>query len=310
MGPRLRHLRVVRRLLRQLHDGRRASTRSSRATSTSPAARRGPRRCSTASCSSRTRSRAASGAPGVVKPRARSGSRASSELVQLRRSANDPRELVARAQGRGGEGAARSSSEPARPRQAQGDASAPPSSRRTPTSATTPPSSSRRQWKAVCKFLRDDPALDFDMPVDLCGVDYPSRGATGRMEVVMHLYSIAASATASASRRASATRTWTARSSTASTSIWPGAELVRARGLRHERRPLPRPPRPAPHPHVPGVRGPPAAKDYPADTHAAARRRTAPRKRRACRSRSSRRSAPTRGCPSGARDTHPRADSD
>jgi NADH-quinone oxidoreductase subunit C len=46
------------------------------------------------------------------------------------------------------------------------------------------------QWKAICTFLREDPALDFDMPVDLCGVDYPSRGATGRMEVVMHLYSI------------------------------------------------------------------------------------------------------------------------
>jgi NADH-quinone oxidoreductase subunit C len=45
-------------------------------------------------------------------------------------------------------------------------------------------------WKAICTFLREDPALDFDMPVDLCGVDYPSRGATGRMEVVMHLYSI------------------------------------------------------------------------------------------------------------------------
>jgi NADH-quinone oxidoreductase subunit C len=45
-------------------------------------------------------------------------------------------------------------------------------------------------WKAVCTFLREDPALDFDMPIDLCGVDYPNRGATGRMEVVMHLYSI------------------------------------------------------------------------------------------------------------------------
>ena len=45
-------------------------------------------------------------------------------------------------------------------------------------------------WKAVCAFLHDDPALDFDLPVDLCGVDYPNRGATGRMEVVMHLYSI------------------------------------------------------------------------------------------------------------------------
>ncbi len=40
-------------------------------------------------------------------------------------------------------------------------------------------------WKAVCQYLRDDPALDFDMPVDLCGVDYPTR--TPRMEVVLHL---------------------------------------------------------------------------------------------------------------------------
>jgi NADH-quinone oxidoreductase subunit C len=45
-----------------------------------------------------------------------------------------------------------------------------------------------RQWKAVCTFLRQDPALDFDMPVDLCGVDYPDR--VPRMEVVLHLYSV------------------------------------------------------------------------------------------------------------------------
>ena len=43
-------------------------------------------------------------------------------------------------------------------------------------------------WKAVGQFLHDDPELDFDMPVDLCGVDYPSR--TPRMEVVLHLYSV------------------------------------------------------------------------------------------------------------------------
>ena len=43
-------------------------------------------------------------------------------------------------------------------------------------------------WKAIGKFLREDPALDFDLPVDLCGVDYPSR--LPRMEVVLHLYSI------------------------------------------------------------------------------------------------------------------------
>ncbi len=43
-------------------------------------------------------------------------------------------------------------------------------------------------WKAVASFLREDPALDFDLPVDLCGVDYPERAP--RMEVVLHLYSI------------------------------------------------------------------------------------------------------------------------
>jgi NADH-quinone oxidoreductase subunit C len=47
-----------------------------------------------------------------------------------------------------------------------------------------------RRWKAICTFLREDPAMNFDLPVDLCGVDYPSRKQAGRMEVVMHLYSI------------------------------------------------------------------------------------------------------------------------
>jgi len=45
------------------------------------------------------------------------------------------------------------------------------------------------RWKAVCQYLRDEPTLHFDLPVDLCGVDYPDR--LPRMEVVMHLYSIA-----------------------------------------------------------------------------------------------------------------------
>jgi NADH-quinone oxidoreductase subunit C len=44
------------------------------------------------------------------------------------------------------------------------------------------------QWKAIGTFLRQDPALDFDMPVDMCGVDYPNR--LPRMEVVLHLYSV------------------------------------------------------------------------------------------------------------------------
>ena len=46
-----------------------------------------------------------------------------------------------------------------------------------------------KSWKAVCRFLRDDAQMSFDMFVDLCGVDYPSR--TPRIEVVLHLYSIA-----------------------------------------------------------------------------------------------------------------------
>ncbi|MGA3122542.1 MAG: NADH-quinone oxidoreductase subunit C [Polyangiaceae bacterium] len=44
------------------------------------------------------------------------------------------------------------------------------------------------QWKAIAQFLREEPTLDFDLPVDLCGVDYPNR--IPRTEVVMHLYSI------------------------------------------------------------------------------------------------------------------------
>jgi NADH-quinone oxidoreductase subunit C len=44
------------------------------------------------------------------------------------------------------------------------------------------------QWRAICQFLREEPTLDFDLPVDLCGVDYPTRKP--RMEVVLHLYSV------------------------------------------------------------------------------------------------------------------------
>ena len=43
-------------------------------------------------------------------------------------------------------------------------------------------------WRKVALFLRDDPALAFDLPVDLCAVDYPDR--LPRIEVVLHLYSI------------------------------------------------------------------------------------------------------------------------
>jgi len=40
----------------------------------------------------------------------------------------------------------------------------------------------------VCKFLRDNPQLDFNYLSDLCGVDYPEREE--RFEVVYHLYSL------------------------------------------------------------------------------------------------------------------------
>jgi NADH-quinone oxidoreductase subunit C len=44
-------------------------------------------------------------------------------------------------------------------------------------------------WKAICTWLKNE--LDFDMLVDLCGVDYPERGAQKqRVEVVLHLLSI------------------------------------------------------------------------------------------------------------------------
>jgi NADH-quinone oxidoreductase subunit C len=45
----------------------------------------------------------------------------------------------------------------------------------------------REHIKAVCRFLRDDPDLQFDLPVDLTCVDY--LGQEPRFEVVYHLYS-------------------------------------------------------------------------------------------------------------------------
>jgi NADH-quinone oxidoreductase subunit C len=44
------------------------------------------------------------------------------------------------------------------------------------------------RWKEACAWLRSDPAMSFDMLVDLCGADYPDRDP--RFEVVLHLYSI------------------------------------------------------------------------------------------------------------------------
>ncbi len=41
----------------------------------------------------------------------------------------------------------------------------------------------------VCRFLKEDPAMAFDMPIDVCGVDYLGRKEP-RFEVVYHLYSV------------------------------------------------------------------------------------------------------------------------
>jgi NADH-quinone oxidoreductase subunit C len=43
-------------------------------------------------------------------------------------------------------------------------------------------------WKAVARFLRDDPQSDMSMLTDLTAVDYPERDP--RFEVVAHLYSL------------------------------------------------------------------------------------------------------------------------
>lgn len=45
-----------------------------------------------------------------------------------------------------------------------------------------------RRWREICRFLREDPQMDMNLIVDLCGVDYPDREP--RFEVVLHLYSI------------------------------------------------------------------------------------------------------------------------
>ena len=73
-------------------------------------------------------------------------------------------------------------------------------------------------WKNVCEFLRSEPALDFDLFVDMCGVDFPNR--VPRMEVVLHLYSTTKHHRL-ASRRALATKKWAAPSSTRSSACGP-----------------------------------------------------------------------------------------
>ena len=87
-----------------------------------------------------------------------------------------------------------------------------------------------------------EPATQFDMLLDLCGVDYPAtaRSASRRLPPLLAL-----------AQRARAPQGAAARGRTvvpARARALEGARLVRARGLRHVRLPLRRPPEPAPHP--------------------------------------------------------------
>jgi NADH-quinone oxidoreductase subunit C len=45
-----------------------------------------------------------------------------------------------------------------------------------------------KRWVEIHRFLRDDPACQMSMLIDLCAVDYPEREP--RFEVVVHLYSL------------------------------------------------------------------------------------------------------------------------
>lgn len=44
------------------------------------------------------------------------------------------------------------------------------------------------RWREIARFLRDDSACRMNMPIDLCGVDFPDREP--RFEVVLHLRSL------------------------------------------------------------------------------------------------------------------------
>ena len=111
------------------------------------------------------------------------------------------------------------------------------------------------------------------MFVDLCGGRLPGPRAALRGRRAPLLARPAA--TACASRRASATPRATSAEIDTRRRPLGRRELVRARELRHVRHPLRGSSRPAPHPHVPGVRGAPAAQGLPGRTRPSRSCRTA-----------------------------------
>ena len=120
------------------------------------------------------------------------------------------------------------------------------------------------------RFLRDDPQCAMNMFVDLTAVDYPGpRRRASRSCCTCTRSSTRPPPAPQGARRRRATAT-TPRS-TRVTDLWAGAELDRARELRHVRHQLQRPPGSAPHPDVPGVRGAPAPQGLPGRQDPAAR---------------------------------------
>ena len=93
----------------------------------------------------------------------------------------------------------------------------------------TPRSWNRASGRPIAQFLREEPALDFDLPVDLCGVDYPDR--IPRTEVVMHLYSISKRHRVRVKARVGDEEDMDGAELDSVTSIWAGNELVRARDV-------------------------------------------------------------------------------
>ena len=217
VGDRLRRLRLVGRLLRQLRGapGHRPHH---------PGGRLHPRLPAAARAGARRADAAAGEDPGAAPP---SQGGASRSAARAGASSGSEESDV-----HGGPRSARERFEVGRGRRRH---------LRHDGAATTPPSSRREKLLEVATFLRDDPRLRFDMPIDVTAVDYLGPAAALRGGLPPLLACGAASASGGSRCPATADVPIALRGLA-------GRQLVRARGLRHVRRALRRPPRPAPAP--------------------------------------------------------------